>query len=117
MAKVLGVHEIELKAGTTPEEFERFINEEFLQMPSYPGARYIVLKGVRGRRVDQYLLVFEFESLETFQRMTPREHEFEEAYQAFVSSPPVKSVLERWRQLATLANPDYTDYVELGTVA
>lgn len=116
MAKVLGIHELELNAGTTPEEFERFITEEFQQMPGYPGTRFIVMRGVRGRRVDQYLLVFEFDSLETFQHIIPRENEFSEDYRTFLASDAVAKVLERWRQIATIPDPHYTDYVTLVTV-
>ncbi len=116
MAKVLGFNEIELNAGTTPEEFERFITEEFQRAPTFPGIRYNLLKGVRGQRVDQYLMVFEFESIETYQRIVPREGEFAEDYLAFLASEAVKTVLERWKQLAMLTNPAYTDYVILATV-
>lgn len=115
MAKVLGLHEFELTPGVNPEEFERFISEEFLQMQTYPGLRYTALKGVQGRRVDQYMMVYEFESVETFGRLIPRPGELDEELISFYNGEAVQKVWARLQEFGRTVDPGYTDYVVLGT--
>lgn len=72
MARVLGVHEIELVPGTDPEEFERAA-AAVLAAGSPDGWRTRFLKGERGPRTDHYLMLLEIDSLEERNRYYPAE--------------------------------------------
>lgn len=115
MAKVLGLHEFALKPGVNPEEFERFMSDEFVQMQTHPGLRYTVLKGIEGRRVDQYIMAYEFESVETFRRLCPRPGELSEELISFYETEAVQKIWARLQEFGRTVNPAYTDYVVLGT--
>jgi hypothetical protein len=114
MAKVFGMHSIELKPGVSEQEFEEFIQKEVI--PLYrivPGQTTHLLKGDRGERNGKYLVLIELESTER------RDHIY----------PPVedgggvaKDVLQLvgntdhiWAKFATFAegfpDPAFTDYV------
>ncbi len=116
MAKVLGLHEFELNPGVNTEEFERFISEEFVHQQTYPGVRYTVLKGVQGRRIDQYMMVYEFESIETFRRLVSPTGELSEEMMSHYKTEAVQKVWSRVHELGRPVDPNYTDYVVLGTV-
>ena len=52
MAKVFGLHVVELNAGTTPEFFERFVIKQFLPalpLDRTPGVKAYLLKADRER--------------------------------------------------------------------
>jgi hypothetical protein len=72
MARVLGVHEIELKPGTDPEGFERAAAEVVASVQA-DGRRTLVLKGERGPRSGKYLIIFEIDSPEARDRYYPEE--------------------------------------------
>ena len=74
MAKVFRIHVVELNAGTTPEFFERLVIEHFLAalpLDRTPGVK-AYLQGGPGARVNQYLWMFEFDSVETRNRYFSR---------------------------------------------
>jgi hypothetical protein len=71
MAKVLGVHEIELRPGISGEDFERFFQEKVASMPLPAGWRQYLLKGNRGDRMGKYLLIIEADSVEVRDRIAP----------------------------------------------
>ena len=48
MAKLFGMHTIELHPGVKPEDFERFVVEEVNPGPHLPGVVSHLLKGDRG---------------------------------------------------------------------
>jgi hypothetical protein len=72
MARVVGVHEIELKPGTDPEAFERAA-AEVVSSAEPEGWRTVVLKGDRGPRSGKYLMIFEIDSPEARDRFYPEE--------------------------------------------
>jgi hypothetical protein len=51
MARVVGVHEIELRPGADPAEFER-VAAEVVSLPMFEGWTTRLLKGERGEIVD-----------------------------------------------------------------
>lgn len=72
MARVLGVHEIELTAGTDPEEFERAAAAVFAaRSPDGWVTRF--MKGERGQRAGHYLMLVEIGSIEERNRYYPAE--------------------------------------------
>jgi hypothetical protein len=52
----VGLHEIELRPGADPAEFER-VTAEVVSLPMYEGWTSRLLKGARGVRAGKYLLV------------------------------------------------------------
>ena len=105
MAKVLGIHQLELKSGVTAEAFEKFFQEEYLtKHPSFPDVTPSLLKGDKGERVGKYLLIFEFDSPEARARFFVDEAE---------RPPEVEQTLQLWEQVRTYVTTTWTDYIEL----
>ncbi|MEV6830996.1 hypothetical protein [Amycolatopsis sp. NPDC051102] len=73
---------IDTEAGVTPEEFETFVRGEGVHLPLYPGWRWTLLRGLRGERTGQYLMLYEIESAEQRDRyVTARGEQTEPARQ------------------------------------
>ena len=111
MARVLGVHEIELKLGADPEEFERAA-AEVASSAQPEGWRTLVLKGERGPRSGNYLMIFEIDSLEARNRLYPEEgHPYQEEDERFDQENHESAAA--WERLsAMIVNLDIaTDYV------
>ena len=65
MAEVIFSAPMELKAGVTGAELEKFWQEEYLpNVSELPGYKVTLFKGVFGKRAEQYLYVGHFESNE-----------------------------------------------------
>lgn len=62
MAKVIGIHTLELKPGVSEAAFEQFIRQESLS--ALPGVKISYYKGDRGERAGKYRMIFEVESVE-----------------------------------------------------
>ncbi len=71
MAKVYGIHDLELKPGVSAEEFESFVAQEVNTMPPIPGWTWAISKGDRGDRIGKYVMIFEIESVEVLDRDLP----------------------------------------------
>jgi hypothetical protein len=113
MARVFGIHEIELRSGANAPEFERYVTQEVFPAFPLPGTRYYLLKGNRGARDGRYLLVFEFESVEARDRVAPSDNVLGAEAQRVVDA--ASAVLNRWGALATpIGEAVYADYVEVG---
>ena len=72
MAKVLGMHRVELKPGVDEREFEEFIRNEV--SPFYnrvPGQTVHLLKGDQGERDGKYLVLIEIDSPERRDEIYP----------------------------------------------
>ncbi|KPA93729.1 MULTISPECIES: hypothetical protein [Pseudomonas] len=67
-AAVFSLHYIglNLKKGVTAEHFEDFVRQRGVAIPAYPGWRWTLLKGLRGERQNQYLMLFEAPSAEEY---------------------------------------------------
>ncbi len=72
MARLVGIHEIELVEGADPVEFERVFAESAAQ-PELPGWKTRLLRGDRGERAGKYAVLFEIESPEARDRYFPAE--------------------------------------------
>ena len=108
MAKVYGIHLIELKPGVSVAEFEQFIQGEgaaLFQMPN--GAKSSVLKGDRGARAGRYAVLLEFDSVEA------RNQTFPTADETAAGPDPQAALYEKLFTLVSgVGDPaTYTDYV------
>jgi len=84
MAKVFGIHQLELKPDANVAEFEQFVRDELNAVPGIPGWQGSIAKGDRGESVGKYVLIVEVESLETRNRDIPHDG-------------PVSPAMEKWR--------------------
>jgi len=111
MARVLGVHEIELKAGADPDQFERAA-AEVVTSPQPEGWRTLLLKGERGPRSGSYLMIFEIVSTEARDRLYPEDgHASQEETDRFDQQHPETAAA--WERLSEMI-VDFevaTDYV------
>jgi hypothetical protein len=107
MAKVFGIHHLELQSGVNAEDFERFIAEEGYPATAQQDLTLSVLKGERGAGVGTYLLMSEFESVAARDRYFPASGEASEAWQ---------SLAGQWFEtfLTFFIPVDFTDYVAVG---
>jgi hypothetical protein len=68
MAKVLGIHDIELQPGVSTEEFERAIRAVG---GAQRGVKIYFARGDRGARAGKYIMVVEVESVERRDQLWP----------------------------------------------
>src|SRR5437763_11745480 len=116
MARLFGMHELELRPGVAREDFERFVVEELSRLLHREGQTTYVLKGDRGERAGKYVFVFEYDSVASRDRDTPRSNQDSEKLVAWLQEhhAEVGALFER---LSTFVQPDwdigqhYTDYV------
>jgi len=112
MSKVFGMHMIALRPGVKAEDFEKFVTEEVYPLLSRAGLEVYLLKGDRGDREGKYLVMWEFESVEARDRLSPSPGQMsEEAQQLF---EPFAPVFEKWETFATPLDTICTDYVVVG---
>ena len=113
--KVLGIHYYTLKEGVDPQEFERFVVEEWASVMSerFPGVQLMIMKGERGSNVGQYLMVFEINSLYVRNFYWPTAGEQTEAAKAIWKNcgDPCDQMWNRLQELAERS--EWTDYVAL----
>jgi hypothetical protein len=115
MAKVFGVHEIELRPGVTAEEFERFLAQEYApaEAPPPAGLKVYHLKGDRGERAGKYLVLIEIDSVETRDHYFPAPGELSAAAQQYFDqrSESQQALDAKMDTLVTPVGEIYTDYV------
>ena len=109
MAKVYGLHEVELVPGADPEEFEK-VASELAKGHGYEGWKLSLLKGERGERNGKYLIMVEIESLEARNRYAPSPDGpgSEEAQELDRRNA---TLWERLRNLTSATADIFTDYV------
>jgi hypothetical protein len=112
MAKVYGLHEIELRPGADPAEFEQLVAAP--EVEQFEGWTAHLLKGERGERTGKYMLLIEIESIEARDRYSPSPNEA--SAEAEELSRRNAAYWERWQKLATMPGDDtvFTDYVVVG---
>lgn len=109
MAKLFGVHEIELKPGVTEEEFEAFMST----VMAIPDMTNHVLKGIRGERKGKYLILAEAKRVEDRDQWFTDEDDLNEAgIQWFEDHPDVARWFEKLDTLCSGFGGVFTDYVE-----
>ena len=112
--KVLGIHHCTLKQGVDPQEFERFVVEEYFSPEiELPGWHGMLVKGERGANVGQYIIVYEINSVFTRNYFVP---------EPSIQSEEAKAIIEKWggswaqlqKRVSEMAEiSEYTDYVAL----
>ncbi len=118
MAKVFGMHTIELRPDVKEADFERFVVEEVLPLPLYPGWKARLLKADRGARAGKYVLLTEIDSVEARNRYFPTQDQPSEEAQAFDQAQPsaARAIWDKWSTYSTTipgVNTLHTDYVEV----
>jgi hypothetical protein len=112
IAKLFGVHEIELLPGVSEADFERFVNAEFLPLSGMEGWTGYLAKGDRGERAGKYAVILEIESAAARDRYSPGTNEFSEEAQRALAS--LSAAMEKWvtfSQTVPGQNTVFTDYV------
>ncbi len=71
MAKVFGVHQIELLPGVSGKEFEKFIRDEYAPLATRIGWKGYVTKADRGEQAGKYFVIWEIDSVEQRDRFFP----------------------------------------------
>ncbi len=114
MAKVFGIHQIELKPDANVAEFERFVRDEYSALPRFHSWQVSIAKGERGENVGKYVLIFEVESLETRNRDSPDDGTYSPEFQKWLgtNSPTFDKVSSYLT--APLGGGVFTDYVAIG---
>ena len=109
MARLVGLHQIELPEGADPVEFERLFAESAAQ-PDLPGWKTRLLRGQRGERAGKYAVLFEIESPEARDRYFPAEDQESEDLDRFNVEHPAAA--EIWQRLYAFWGSDVTtDYL------
>jgi hypothetical protein len=117
MAKVYGIHEIELHPGVDEESFIKICKEIAEIEEKETGWKHSLLKGDRGQRAGKYAVMIEIESVEERDRIAPTPD---------LSSEEQTRWLEEHRALVELkkkraafsptdigAHKEFTDYILL----
>lgn len=118
MGKVFGIHVVELKPGVTPEFFERFVIEQFLPalpLDRTPGVKARLLRADRGERVNKYLWMFEFDSVEVRDRYFPEPQRISQELADLIA--PLHAVAQGWDAASTRTKTDYVVLAESGSAA
>jgi hypothetical protein len=108
MAKVFGIHNLELNPGVKEKDFERFVEDKLYPHTTRPDLTVYLLKGERGERVGKYLMIFECDSLQVRDHYWPALDVESEEGEAF-SAPWVEETLKYVSIVGS-----FTDYVVIG---
>jgi hypothetical protein len=116
MAKVFGIHHLELKNGVDVAEFERIVSDEFNALPKLAGWESSIVKGERGNNVGQYMLIFEAASLETRNRDVPGDGRpfSPELQKWYDTSSPTFDKISSYLTTPLFGGGVFTDYVVVG---
>jgi hypothetical protein len=118
MAKVYGIHEVELCPGVTEQEFEKYVNEEVMRLSMYPGWKATLVKADRGAREGKYAFLFEIDSVEARDRFSPTPNGRSDEARAFDAEHAAteQPIVDKWsRYMTTMVgvNTVFSDYVEV----
>ena len=117
MAKLFGIHELELLDGVSPEEFESFISSAYnptLTAEDMPfGVTLRVVKEDQGKRNDKYAIIIEIPSVEMRNAIagSPPNESGGETEEAKKFMGHIAEMDNRLMELAKTVG--YTDYYEL----
>ncbi|NWD71808.1 hypothetical protein HX870_29800 [Pseudomonas gingeri] len=104
---------IDTEAGVTPEQFEHFVRQKGVHIPCYPGWSWTLLRGLRGERAGQYLMLFEIDSAEARDRYVAADgNKTALARQFWQAHPQALDILGEWKRYGTFSELPtlYTDY-------
>ena len=114
MAKVFGMHAIDLKPGVDEQEFEEFIKADVLPIYNMvPGQAVHLVKGDRGERSGKYLMLIELESVQRRDHIYPPISDgggvAEDVQQLVGNVDPIFEKLSTF--VEGFPDPGFTDYV------
>ncbi|MEB5836654.1 hypothetical protein MXF26_10350 [Pantoea dispersa] len=93
---------LNLKKGVNAATFEAFLKARGTQIPAYPGWQWSLLKGLRGERQEQYLMLYQAPSQADYDRyITPAGELTAEAIAFWQQRPEASALLEEWKNFAT----------------
>lgn len=104
---------IDTEASIVPAEFEAFVQQEGAFLPCFPGWRWTLLRGLRGERAGQYLMLFEIDSAAARDRYLRADGNLTAEGEAFWQQhPEALPVLKAWRRFGTFSELPtlFTDY-------
>mgnify|MGYP005652805137 CR=1 FL=1 len=114
MGKILNIHPLELKPGVDIKEFEKFVIEEFSLFVTGKGNSFRVLKGIKGKDKDQYILVFD-QTRDFY--FASDEEQAERGRQSAKDNPENSKIFEKYRTFVANASHHeddrYTHFNEL----
>ena len=109
MPKLYGIHSVQLKPGVDAQAFERFIAEEAFRTPPSSGLTLRLVKGDRGDREGEYLIIFDYDTVERRNRDFPTPGQPSAVFQQ-----EMQAVSAAWDKLGDFTSTDsFTDYVEV----
>lgn len=112
MAKVLSLHEVELRPDTDEHEFQRVVFDELAPFYRALGWEMRLAKGDRGARDGKYMLIFEIPSPAQRDRLVPTVGKLSaEGEQIFATAGPVWEKINKLT--TTFLDPEFTDYVRV----
>ncbi|EHA1124251.1 hypothetical protein FG475_03840 [Vibrio navarrensis] len=114
IARVIGIHNVALREGVSAQQFERFIAENHHRIEDYPDWKFRLLKGERGNRLDQYVVMMEIASLAALDVFYPEPDIATDAAVSFAQAHrDTKQMYEEWKQFASFSGSPqiYTDYL------
>jgi hypothetical protein len=116
MAKVLGIHEIELLPGVSEADFERLVLDEFRPgVSGFQGWTVHLGKADRGERDGKYAIIIEIESQAARDRYSPSTNEMSEEGQRALER--LSELSAKWATFSPTApgqNTVFTDYILIG---
>lgn len=116
VARVIGIHNLALRPNVSAEQFERFIEGNHHRIEDYPDWKFRLLKGERGNRLDQYVVLMEIASLEALDVFYPEpDIATDEAAKFAQAHRDTKQMYEEWKKLASFSGSPqiYTDYLSV----
>lgn len=95
---------INLKRGVASDRFEAFVRHKGVAIPAYPGWRWTLLRGLRGERENQYLMVYQAKDAATYARYIDGNGELtDEAHAFWRQRPEAAALIGEWKTFATFA--------------
>ncbi|MFZ1180625.1 MAG: hypothetical protein WAN92_03755 [Herbaspirillum sp.] len=114
--RIVGIHNLALRPGVSPQQFEQFITNNIHRVADYPGWKFHLLKGQSGNRLDQYAVMLIIESLASLNAFHPDLDVSTEKALTFVAEhQDTEQMYTEWKELASFSGAPqiYTDYISI----
>ena len=108
MAKIVGIHQLELKPGVTEQQADEMATRMTREF-SMPGLTNRVAKGDRGPRSGQYIMIVEIDSVDRRDRYFPLNGE--DMAELNQHAAPHAELMEQIAAVFVFPDPNFTDYV------
>ncbi|MEO7963198.1 MAG: hypothetical protein ABIT38_04725 [Gemmatimonadaceae bacterium] len=107
---MMALRQTKLKSGVNAADFEQYFADSIagLMGRHVPGVRAYLLKGERGARIDQYVIVYEFDSVQRRNGYFPKPDSQSGRWTRLARTLPVRGVEDLTKYVE---DAEYTDYV------